>query len=242
MEFSIRRVNGLFKKELKDMVKNANVLFMCILPIVFCFIYSKMFGRNPSQYVYKISILNLCLGMNLTLVSSLVMAMLIAEEKEKNTMRTLMLSAVSPMEFLAGKAIITFLLSLVVNMTMFFIAGMNIQYLGKYIFISTLVALSMIELGAVIGLIAQNQIATGTIGMPIMMFFLMVPMFASFNNIVGKIASLLPTYNLNILLAKVFKGEAINTGVTYNICIILVWIIISAAVFAYIYSKKGLDN
>ncbi|WP_051986365.1 ABC transporter permease [Clostridium amazonitimonense] len=92
--------------------------------------------------------------------SSFGIAMLIAEEKEKNTMRTLMLSAVSPLEFLAEKAIITLLLSIVINIIIFFMVGINVQYLGKYIVLSTLVVLSMIELGAVIGLAQQNQMST----------------------------------------------------------------------------------
>lgn len=242
MEFSIRRVNALFKKELKDLSKNINVLFMCILPIIFCFIYSKMLGGNPANQLGKISVLNLCLGMNLVLVSGFVIAMLIAEEKEKNTLRTLMLSCVSPIEFLLGKALITLVLSVAINIIMFFMVGLNAQYLGKYILISTLVVLSIIELGAVIGLISKNQMDTGIVGMPLLMTLLMVPMFAKVNNTVGKIASLLPNYNLFVILNKLFNDEAINANVIYNLCVILVWIIVAAAVFAYAYCKKGLDK
>lgn len=106
MEFSIRRVNGLFKKELKDMFKNFNILFIIAVPIGFCFLLSKI-PVNPNQVLSKIEVLKVCLSVNLTMVASFIIALSLSEEKEKNTMRTLMLSAVSPAEFLIGKAMIT---------------------------------------------------------------------------------------------------------------------------------------
>jgi len=243
MEFSIRRVNALFKKEIKDLGKNMNVLLMCMLPIIFSIIYSKLLGGNASSDgLGKVDILIMCLGMNLTLVSSFVIAMLIAEEKEKNTLRTLMLSAVSPLEFLTGKALITILMSVIINAAMFFIIGIDVQYLGKYILLTTLVVFSMVEIGAVIGIIAPNQMATGVIGMPVLMILLMIPIFARLNGTLTKIAEFLPNYNLNLMLEKIFKGQTIGTESAYGVSVILVWILIAGLAFAYTYSKRGLDK
>jgi ABC-2 type transport system permease protein len=238
MDFSIKRVNALFKKELKDISKNFNVLFMAILPVVFCFVYTNLIKTGELAGVY---ILSLCVGMNLVMVSSFVIAMLIAEEKEKNTLRTLMLSSVSPMEFLLGKAAITLLLSVTVNIIMFFMSGMGAQYLIKYILITTLVVLSMMEIGAAIGLLAENQMSTGTIGMPILMVLLMIPMFASINNTLKKIAEFLPNYNMTLLLQKLLTGKSTGPSSLYSISVLVVWIIIGAVAFGYIYNKKRLD-
>jgi ABC-2 type transport system permease protein len=243
MEFSIRRVNALCKKEIKDLGKNMNVLTMCMLPIIFSIIYSKLFGGNASgEHIEKMQILNMCLGMNLTMVSSFVIAMLIAEEKEKNTLRTLMLSSVSPLEFLTGKALITLLVTVIINIAMFFIVGIDIQYLGKYLLITTLVAFSMLEIGAVIGIIAPNQMATGVVGTPVLMLLFMLPIFAQLNKTLTRIAEFLPNYNMNLMLEKVFKGETIGTGSAYGIAVILAWILIAGVAFAYTYNKRGLDR
>ena len=212
---------------------------MFLLPIFFAVIYSNMLGGNSAEKIY---IFNLCLGMNIVMVGAFVMAMLIAEEKEKNTLRTLMISGVSPLEFFTGKALITFLMSEIINVAIFFIFKMNIQYLGKYILLSTLVVFSMIGIGGIIGIISSNQMATGVVGMPVLMIFFMIPMFAKVNKTLTKIAELLPNYNMNILLEKVFKGETIGAGSAYSIAVILGWIIISTAVFAYTYSKIGIDK
>jgi ABC-2 type transport system permease protein len=242
MEFSIRRVNALFKKELKDIGKNVNVLSMCVLPIAICIIYSKVFGGNTIEGLNKGAILILCLGANISMITSFVVAMLIAEEKEKNTLRTLMLSSVSPLEFLVGKAIITLLIIEVIDIIMFFIVGMDVQYLGKVMLITTLVAISMIGIGGVIGMFSPNQMATGVVGMPVIMIFFFIPMLAKLNETLAKISEILPNYHMNLLLEKVFKGETIGTESVYSILAILAWIAISVLAFAFIYSKRGLDK
>ncbi|KRU26656.1 ABC transporter permease [Clostridium botulinum] len=243
MDFSIRRINALLKKEIKDFAKNMNVSVMYLLPIMFSIIYSKLLGNNSSNDVMnKINILILCVGMNISLISSMVISMLIAEEKEKNTLRTLILSAVSPWEFLAGKVLITFLVSEVINIAIFFSIGCDIQYLGKYILITTLVLFSMIEIGAIIGIISPNQMATGVFSMPVVMIFFVIPMFAEVNKIIETIAKFLPSYHMNIMIARLFKGETFGIESTRSIAIILVWIIIAVIAFAFTYNKRGLDK
>ncbi|APC79792.1 ABC transporter permease [Clostridium botulinum] len=243
MDFSIRRINALLKKEIKDFAKNMNVSVMYLLPIMFSIIYSKLLGNNSSNDVMnRINILILCVGMNISLISSMVISMLIAEEKEKNTLRTLILSAVSPWEFLTGKVLITFLVSEVINIVIFFSIGCDIQYLGKYILITTLVLFSMIEIGAIIGIISPNQMATGVFSMPVVMIFFVIPAFAKANKTIEAIVKLLPSYHMNIMIARLFKGETFGIESTRSIAIILAWIIIALIAFAFTYSRRGLDK
>ncbi|NFM44802.1 ABC transporter permease [Clostridium botulinum] len=243
MDFSIRRINALLKKEIKDFAKNMNVSVMYLLPIMFSIIYSKLSGNNSSNDVMnKINILILCVGMNISLISSMVISMLIAEEKEKNTLRTLILSAVSPWEFLTGKVLITFLVSEVINIAIFFSIGCDIQYLGKYILITTLVLFSMIEIGAIIGIISPNQMATGVFSMPVVMIFFVIPAFAKANKTIEAIAKFLPSYHMNIMIARLFKGETFGIESTRSIAIILAWIIIALIAFAFTYNRRGLDK
>lgn len=243
MNFSIRRVNALCKKEIKDFLKNTNVSVVCALPILISIILSKMAKENIAvNTMHKTEILSSCLNINYVMISSFVIGMLIAEEKEKNTLRTLMLSAVSPLEFLTGKALITLFVSLLNNGIMFFIIGIDKNYFGLYMLLTTLVVFTMIEIGALLGIISQNQMAMSVVGLPIIGIFLIVPMLAKTNKILGKLAKLLPNNNMDILLEKIFKGEKIGMESVYNILVILIWIIFAAAAFAYAYNKKGVDK
>lgn len=243
MEFSMRKVSGLFNKEIKDIGKNKNILLMCLLPILYSFAYNKIFAsQDVSDGVDKIEILIMCVGMNVVLVSGFVIAMLIAEEKEKNTLRTLMLSGVSPLEFLTGKVFITVGISEVINVVMFFIIGMKPQYLIKYILVSSILVLIMIGIGSIIGMIAPSQMSTGVIGMPVMMIFLLLPMFARFNEGLRKAAKFVPNHHMNLIIEKIFRGEVIGAGSGNSIVVMVVWLIITVVSFIYIYNKVGLDK
>lgn len=241
MEISIARVKALVKKEMKDLPRNMNVSLMCLLPVVLVLLFSYMQGDNTAQGVRGIDLLSMGLNTNLLIVSTFAISMLIAEEKEKNTMRTLMLSSVTPIEFLIGKVIVILLFSVVTNTAIYFIAGMGMQYLAQYILWSVTVTIIMMQIGGIIGLIAPNQMSTGVLGMPVIFAFMIIPMLAQANNTLEKIASILPNHNLNIILEKIINGDGyINTS--YNILIILAWLILAAVAFVYTYNRKGLDK
>lgn len=242
MEFTIRRVSALCKKELKDFSKNANVFAICLLPIAFAFIYSRMGGAAPSEHMDKTMILLLCLNMNLVMVCSFAMSMLIAEEKEKNTMRTLFLSSVSPLEFLTGKAAVVMGFVIVTNTLMFFIVGMEIQFFFLYTILALALGVVMLELGAVIGLIADNQMATSVVGMPVIMGFLLIPMLADINDLLRRIATLFPYYHLQEVLGKVLRGGTLQTSDNQHALAIVAWVAIGAVIFVYTYNRKGLDK
>ncbi|WP_058301749.1 ABC transporter permease [Gorillibacterium timonense] len=238
MECSARHVRALLKKELKDFGKNLNVMFMCVLPLLFAWLYSMIYN----DAFPKADLLVMCVGMSLTLVTCFVIAMLIAEEKEKQTLRTLMLSAISPLEFFLGKGLFTLLVSTILNSLIFFIIGIETRVYGLFLIVTVLVCLSMVAIGAIIGLVAPNQMATGVVGMPILLVFLMVPMFAEMNAVMGKIAWLLPNYHMNVLIRQMIESGGIGSDGLQRIGGIVLWIFISAGIFALIYRRNGLDD
>lgn len=242
MGFSMKRISALLTKEVKGFIKNKNVLLMFLLPVLFAVIYSNLLGSDLNSGMDKVDILLLCISMNLIMSSSFVVAMLISEEKEKNTLRTLLLSGVSPLEFLSGKVLISLILSALSNVAVFLIVGISNQYMVLFLLLTTLVVAAMIGIGAIIGLCSPNQMATGTIGMPVIMIFLLLPMFASVNKTVETIAGYFPTQNLNIMLGSLLRGGGLGSESGMNMTIVVVWIVLSALAFAFTYNKVGLDR
>jgi len=241
MSFVLRKVAALAKKELKDLPKNPNVFAICLLPVLFAFILSNMATHAPSDHMDKAQILMIVLNMNLVMVCTFAMSMLIAEEKEKNTLRTLLLSSVSPLEFLAGKTVVILLFTFITNTAIYFIVGFQPAYLALYTLLSFVVGFIMLIMGGIIGLLAENQMATGVIGMPIIMGFLLVPMLSEFNQTLRSVAALLPTHHIQQILSVVLRGGSIQ-GVYANIWPIVAWIFIAAGLFSYTYTRKGLDK
>lgn len=241
MTISLRRIKALTKKEFKSFTKNSNVLLMCMLPIMFSIIYSYIYGSNENG-VPKLMVLLLCLNMNLIMCSSFTIAMLIAEEKEKNTLRTLLLSGVSALEFLFGKVVLTLILSTLTNILIYFICGIEVKYLGWFLLISTLVIISMIIIGALIGMFSKNQMSTSVVGMPVLLVFLLIPMMAEFNENIRNVAKFTPNYNMNVIFNKVLAGSSLSSQEILPFASIFVWIVLTGIGFIIAYNKVGIDK
>ncbi len=243
MDITLRKIRALLKKEVKGLPKNKNIFLMCLLPIFFSVAYVNVFGGSSNENeLPKTEVLFMCLGMNLILVCSYIIAMLIAEEKEKNTLRTLMLSGVTPLEFFAGKMLITVLISEISNIIIFFVVGIDSQYLGIYLLLTTLVIFCMVGLGGAIGIIAPNQMTTGVVGLPILMILYFIPVMAMVNDSLKNISKYLPNYSMKLMLDKIILGGTLGSEAIFQTMVIFVWIILSVVIFAVTYYKVGLDK
>lgn len=242
--FNWMRFSALFAKERKDFAKNKNVLLMALMPLGFCLLYANLFLSDASMGAMgQWEVLSLCLGMSLVMMSGYSIGMMIAEEKEKMTLRTLLLSGVRPLEFFAGKAVLTILISIVVNIAMFFIVGLDPSFLLGYVLISTPMVIMMTILGGLLGVISPNQMATGVIGLPLMLLFLLIPSFANFNATFYKIAAFLPTQRMNLLMQDLLQNSLFNSSGDFmtHMFVIVVWFGISLFSFMFAYKKVGID-
>jgi ABC-2 type transport system permease protein len=112
-------------------------------------------------------------------VGTLVPAMLIAEEKEKKTLEVLMLSPAKPVEVFTGKGLLTLVTMLLFAVLVMLIAGTPGAAYPLILLSTILVSVTCIIIGMIVGLLAQNQMATGIIGLPVFLPFIMLP-FLSF--------------------------------------------------------------
>lgn len=240
MDISLRRVNALVKKEMKDFTKNINVSLMCLIPLVLVLLFRNLQGGGAAVGSSGLDLLMLGLNTNLVMVSAFGISMLIAEEKEKNTMRTLMLSSVRPAEFLAGKAIVILLFSILTNAAIYMIVEMDPRYLPHYLLWSLVVTGVMMQIGGIIGLLAKNQMSTSVLGVPVIFGFMMIPMLAEANDTLETVASYLPNHNLGLILEEIIYGGGYAEA-SQSLLLILAWVLLSSAAFILIYNKKRLD-
>src|SRR5690606_39173865 len=96
---------AIFQKDFKDFSRNMAVSVVIIIPPILAAIYGRM-GVDSIESHYMI--INIAFSM----VAAFVQCCLIAEEKEKNTLRGLMLSPASTGEILAGKSLLSFILTI----------------------------------------------------------------------------------------------------------------------------------
>lgn len=242
MTFRVRIIKALMKKDFRMLSGNKNTFFVLLLPILFCVLYTKVLpiGEQTGQ-IYP---LVLCEVLNLVCAPISLLSMMIAEEKEKNTLRTLIMSDVRAMEFLASKMFVVLLLMEVISVANYVIVGIDMKYFAGYILISTLASIGILFLGAAVGIMSQNQMSTGTLSTPLMLLLMLPPMFAGMNDVMEKIAFCLPTNAVvEILNGEYYKNIAFFSGSNlkyYGVCV--VWIILGIIVFNVVYKKRGVDS
>lgn len=231
------KIKALFKLGVEDLTKNPNVFIYIIMPLAFALLYSNM-DTLPQDFTFS-----LCMLLNLSMVPVALMGTIIAEEKEKNTLRTLMLNNVKSSEILFAKALICMMFVLLNNILMYLIIGFSMDKFILYQLIGLFVSIAIILFGAFVGLIAKNQMSAGLLSMPFMVI-LMAPMFIGMvkNKTAENISSILPTDAMMTLFDNISKNTMGISKMSMPLIVILSWLIVSIILFNIAYKKVGVDN
>ena len=137
MEAVMRKTATLFEKDLKDVVKNPTMLVCCLLPLGFIAFFSKVMGGNvegvEAQHAFDATMLSYALLFTCTMVSSMATITAIAEEKEKHTLRTLMLANVSPEQILLSRGLVALIAIAVVDAACYLVLGQPLAGLPAFL-------------------------------------------------------------------------------------------------------------
>ena len=225
------------------MFTNKNMLIMILLPIGFAVLYQTIFGDVKEAGMPRNFVLTLCELLNLSAIPLTGLAMMVAEEKEKNTLRVLMLSDVSALEYIFSKIISVLVLMELITIVIFFITATQLSYLPMFLLVTTVTSISMLLFGSVVGLLSKDQMSTSTLSTPLMILFLIPPMFQNMNEVIDKIASIVPTTRMMAIINDAMNGMSIlSQEHLLDFGIILAWILLGVVTFAMMYRRKGFDN
>ncbi len=245
MKFNLRIFKVLFKKDLKNCISNKNIFIVIILPVILCGLYSYIYSSMDmlDESLPKSFALIICSLMLLALIPINILATMVAEEKEKNTLRSLMLSNVSSLEFLSSKVMVCETIIIFDSILMAIITKADPILIVKYLLIMILSSIGLLFFGAVIGIVSKNQMSAGTLASPIMILLIVPPMFADINKTVGTLATIVPTTSMKTLfLSAQYDDFFFNRDSLIAIGICLAWVVIGAIVFRVFYKKRGLDD
>ena len=228
-------MNNIFviiKKQIRDTLKNKTILIQFILFPVMTLIMENAINLDgmPEHFFVKLFAV-----MYIGMAPLVAAAGIIAEEKEKNTLRVLMMADVKPRQYLAGISTyvwaICMLGALVMSITLpasvraFFILIMGIGFVISII------------VGACIGIFSKNQMMATSLTMPLMLIFSFVPMLSMFNESIRKCSTAVFTQQLRLLMDNMTFEEFPLTG----IIVLGGSAVFFAGLFFAAYQKKGLD-
>lgn len=217
-------------------------IFALGFTILMKILYSQM-GTSSSPEELNSYILGMGIVMNIGMMGIYCPCLLLAEEKEKKTLRVLMTSSVNGLEFFLGSILPVFIATVILNFVLMPISGFIISgsNLITFTIVSVIASLISCIIGMILGIFAKNQVSAGTIMTPILMIFIFIPIFSELISVLANISKLMFTG----ILMEMTMNMAANTDQVLNvgsIAIMLVEVVLSVIVFLFFYKKNGFEK
>ncbi|MFF2092196.1 ABC transporter permease [Paenibacillus sp. NPDC058174] len=240
MTFSLNRLLAIAGKEWKDSVKNPQILLMAGMPIVFSIL---MKGQSSLSEGNTLDRFTVPVMIAIAVVGAFVQALMISEEKEKNTLRALMLSPASPVEVLLGKSAMTTVYTIAVMIVCMLITGIPAINIGYLVLFILLLLVIFMALGTSIGLISRTASETSIVGLPILLFFVFGPIFAPGLKVsfVMDVIGFIPSYHFMEGLSSIAQDEGMGE-LWLSLGNLLVWVVLSTLLVLFIYRGKRFDK
>ena len=222
----------IIKKQIKDTLKNKTVLIQFVMFPVLTLIFENAINIPDMPELFFTKLFSV---MYMGMAPLVAVASIIAEEKEKNTLRVLTMANVKAWEYLAGIGIYVWTICMAG-------AGVMATTLSSgdipfYLGVMAAGFIISIAIGACIGIIASNQMAATSLSLPVMLIFSFMPMLAMFNDKIEKIAGIFYTQQIRELLGNMtFDGIKTETMLVVAVNALLALSLLFAA-----FKRKGLE-
>ena len=253
---TMKHVKAVFKKQVKDIMKNMGVIVQFVIFPVVAYIMTVLVARSDFFTAEEVIEGAAAFGVNdtmfVTMFSAIFVGMalipvaagIIAEDKERKSLRFLVMAGVKPSSYLLGIGGVIFALSLLPSLAF----GLMARFQGAELWLfmaammSGVIASSL--LGLSIGIFSNNQQAATGLALPAALILGFGPMIGIFNESVKKFFSIFYTQQLDTLI-NIFtsaNGYQEETNLLSAFGIIWANIAVLIAVFIIAYTKKGLKG
>lgn len=247
MSGSLTRISILALFKTKLMLRNWYVLIYILIPLIMVFFMPIIFKMQLESDVLPKEMLLLIGQMgcvvNIGSVAITIPAMLMAEEKEKHTLRTLMVSSIRPLEYLASSllpaVISTFIIQVIFIPVL--VDKINIINLLFYLFLSLIGIFISSIFGMCFGLFAKDQMTASLIPMPLTFVMMIIPMLAEKVELIGKINEYFYLSKVNQALDDLILNQSIRLSLT-DLFSFGITLIVSFLLFLWIYKKNGFEK
>lgn len=228
----MHNVGVIIKKQIKDTLKNKTVLIQFVMFPVLTLIFENAINIPDMPELFFTKLFSV---MYMGMAPLVAVASIIAEEKEKNTLRVLTMANVKAWEYLAGIGIYVWTICMAG-------AGVMATTLSSgdipfYLGVMAAGFIISIAIGACIGIIASNQMAATSLSLPVMLIFSFMPMLAMFNDKIEKVAGIFYTQQIRELLGNMtFDGIKTET-----MLVVAVNAVLAISLFFVAFKRKGLE-
>lgn len=230
----MKEITAVFLKQISETIKNKTILIQFLMfPIMTLIMENTINLDDMPQHFFTKLFAVMFVGMApLTCMSSI-----ISEEKEKNTLKALIMSNVKPYQYIIGISSYVWLMCMIGASIFVLCSGFRGTELAAFIIILAVGIMVSEIIGALIGILCGNQMSATSITVPVMMVFSFLPMLSLFNETIKSISKYTYSQQISLLINNIADKEYYTDG----IIIILSNLIIAAILFFMAFRKRGLS-
>ena len=225
-------ISTVFLKQIRETLKNKPILIQFLmLPVLAVIMENAVKIEDMPEHFFAKLFAVMFVGMApLTCMSSV-----ISEEKEKNTLRVLMMSNVKPIQYLLGIGSYIWIMCMAGAAVFTVLCEYKGADTARFMLIMSVGIILSILIGAVIGIASENQMVSVSVTLPIMMVFSFLPMLSMFNETIEKIARVTFSQQISMLVNNNFEN------MSEGIIVIAINFVLAIALFFLAYRKKGME-
>ncbi|WP_082232091.1 ABC transporter permease [Halobacillus massiliensis] len=231
---SVKRIQAVVTKDYKDLMKNSYMLSTALMPLLFAYLFSREGGAEISAMMV------LCVTLTMVIVGSFIQAAMIAEEKEKNTLRGLLLSPLNIGELFIGKSILSAALTVIMVAVVILVGGFTLpEQTGIFTTALVINLIIYIAVGTILGLVSRTVMETSVAGLPVLLILGMGSLFRSLLDVewITTVFEYLPDYQLTQIVEHLSTGESVAS----SFIILSVWAVVSVVVAGLTFKKRRFD-
>ena len=227
---SLGHVSAVIDKQIKDVSKNLQVLILFFVFPVIAIILTQSVSKDVSEYLVMIFATMHCVFTPLVTTASF-----IAEEKEKNTLRVLIMSGVRPIEYFLSITIFVLVSNLLTGTVFVFLSDFTTNQIINFYIAALTGGIISILIGMCIGTTSKSASAANGVAVPLAMVFSFLPMLVSFNKGLEKVAKFIYGQQVSYIVNGCkFKIE--------NVVILAVNFVICIVAYVVLYQRSRIDE
>lgn len=228
-------IGAILWKQWKDTWKNKTILIQfALFPFMTVIMENAIEIPGMPEHFFA----NLFAIMYVGMAPLTCVAAVIAEEKEKNTLRVLQMCNVKALEYLFGNAIYIIGMCMVGSLIIGVAGGYQGMELLQFMLILLLGHGISVLLGAAVGVASKTQMMATSLTVPVMMILSFLPMLSMFNETIGKVARYVFSGQLHFMLNSIGNIQW-ETG---NIIILCGNIVLVLVAFLVAYKKAFVNK
>lgn len=238
----MRGMSALTKKYFFDVVKNLALLVCCLMPVVLMALIGTVLGGNMESEEHAAEFAQYLTATSLVFVGAMVPSSAtlfpMSEERDKRTLRTLLLAGVSMGQIATARTMVGVLMVALINVACLLVIGTPLDALPLYSLLGILGSFSLVLFSVAAGTVARDQMAASFYCLPIVLGGV-IPTLLWYDATLAQVIPFLPTGGAFTLIELAFKGNLLTADAILPLATTLVWIALSAITLAIMVKRTS---